>query len=157
MVYKSYTDDLRKAYWVEIDVAYPWQFRPGAVRASRSIPGNELRLEVIKLKNITIDVEGARLSLGKGSPLNVEVRILDEPVYDPALRPAPNELIDLVVKLKNHGIRNFSTTNIKVSSPLSENYKVETSEGEIAIGPIKCRLGDVLNFSVHDENIHNNE
>ena len=65
LVYKSYTDDLRTAYWLAIDILHPWENRPGAVRATRDLESNTLTLEVAKLRQVTVDLNDVGMSLGE--------------------------------------------------------------------------------------------
>lgn len=89
VVYKSYTDVDRRAYWVSIDISTPWENRPGAVRATRDESANSLRVELVRVARAEFDLELAGLSV-VGRSLRVEVSPLVDAVFDPALA-APGE------------------------------------------------------------------
>jgi endo-1,4-beta-xylanase len=92
VVYKSYMDIHRKAYWTVIDISTLWQNKPGAIRARRDPQANSLKIELARVTTATIDIQAAKLSLAPGRALTVRVSRLDEPVFDPALESADEPL-----------------------------------------------------------------
>lgn len=92
VVYKSYTDDLRKAYWVEIDISQPWRNQPGAIRAARDNESNRIDAELSFIDVATFDLTTAGLELDENTSLTVGIEPLVEPAYDPALDPTGEDL-----------------------------------------------------------------
>ena len=133
VVYKSYTDDLRKAYWLAIDILYPWENKPGAVRATRDIEKNSLTLEVAKLRQVTIDLDDAEISFDSSAPLRIDVGLLDEPTFDPALRPSPNEKLDLTIALKKRSLRGVQTRDLDLLQETSGKAGLAVQDGTILI------------------------
>lgn len=87
VVFKSYTDTHTAAYWVDLLVSTPWLDIPGAVRATRDVPGQALAVELVRADRVAFDLDRAGYDLASDPALSVSVDILHEPVYDPALAP----------------------------------------------------------------------
>lgn len=85
VVYKTYEDEHRGAFWAEILTAAPWSTQPAGVRATRDMANNEFVVELARAAEVRLDVAGAGLQLGATSPLAVVLAPLAEPVFDPAL------------------------------------------------------------------------
>lgn len=91
IVYKTYTDTHRDAYWLSLASATPWLDTPAAVRAHRDVAGNSLQLELARTATLTINADRAGLLVVPGLSLQVTLAELVEPVFDPALLPGPGE------------------------------------------------------------------
>lgn len=86
VVYKSYTDADRKAYWVEIDISTPWEDLPGAIRATRNSAANSLAAELARIDTATFDLTLAGLAVADTTPLTLTIEPLVEGTYDGALQ-----------------------------------------------------------------------
>lgn len=93
VVYKSYTDEHTRAFWVEMDISTPWLNKPGAVRVSRVNARNRLEAELVRVAEIAFDLGVAGLELRANRPLSLQVQPLVEPTFDPALVPDPGEVL----------------------------------------------------------------
>lgn len=85
--YKSYTDEHRKSHWIEIDIEFPWQAIPGAVKARRNSVNNTLRIQLSRIDIVTVDIDRIGLTIGTSAePLTVYVSPMNSDTYDPALK-----------------------------------------------------------------------
>jgi predicted esterase len=146
IVYKSYTDTDRSAYWAAIDITTPWQDTPGAIRATRSTGSNSLGMELSRVGTATIDLALAQLQLSPATPLGLSLQPLNEPVYDPALMDAVGPLAPTIV-LKG-SFSNAACVNVAPSagSPPAVSFTATT----VTIGPVSVTQPLTLAVSVFD-------
>ena len=89
VVYKTYTDRDRDAFWLSLDSATPWQDLPAGVRASRDSTTNAVTAELSRADALTIDLDLAGLTIA--APVTVTIDELSEAVFDPALTMGAGE------------------------------------------------------------------
>ena len=134
VVYKSYTDTHRRAYWAEIDISMPWQDVPGAIRATRHIASNRLDAELVRVSKATFDLARAGLRLAPGTNLTLTLQPLNEPVFDPALTASAETLAPtLVVKGNFAAVTRVIALRDGVALPASS---VTLNSNSIALGPL---------------------
>lgn len=85
VVFKTYEDQHRGAFWTELVSAQPWQDVPAAVRARRIVGANTFEVELARVAELQLDVDRAGLALGPETPLVIQLERLVEPAFDPAL------------------------------------------------------------------------
>ncbi|MBI3684220.1 MAG: prolyl oligopeptidase family serine peptidase [Acidobacteria bacterium] len=142
VVYKTYTDTHRKAYWTEIRITTPWQDVPGAVRAKRNRTTNSLDVELARAAAATFDLPLAGLRVGPEAPLTINLRRLVERVFDPALADSDEPLEpQLVLRGDFSAIRRV--TVLRDGAPLPSS-SVQLSERELAISRISAGAPTVL-------------
>lgn len=131
VVYKTYTDEHRRAYWVEIEISAPWTDTPGAVRARRDVSANALHVELARVARASIDLPEAGVALGLGRDLTISLEPLSEPFFDPALA-APGEPLapTLVLRAPLGGLDGVRV--LRDGSPLPAG-QVSLSPGEVTI------------------------
>ncbi|MCU0866132.1 MAG: Ig-like domain-containing protein [Planctomycetes bacterium] len=147
VVYKTYTDTHRDAYWLSLQSATPWLDTPAAVRAHRDAAANTLTLELVRAASLEIDVGRAGLLLAPGLPLAITLAPLVEPAYDPALLAGPGELQQPTLVLRG----DFSACDwIAVTRdgvPLDPALVTFVS-GEIRLGPLPIAAGPASTIAV---------
>jgi len=134
VVYKSYTDTHRKAYWAEMVISTPWQNVPGAIRATRDSAGNALQVELVRVDSVAFDLVRAGLTLTLEKPLTLTVGPLVEPAYDPALA-APDEPLTPKLILKGDFAEIESVMVERDGVPLAAEL-IELTETTLTIGPL---------------------
>lgn len=134
VVYKTYTDTHRRAYWADIEFTRPWQDVPGAIRAVRSIESNRLDVELVRVSKATFDLAQAGLKLARGTNLTMVLSPLVEPVFDPALA-APSETLAPTIVLKGEFSAASSVAVLRDGLPLAVSA-VTVSSSTISIGPL---------------------
>ena len=145
VVYKSFTPEYRKAYWVEIDIGTPWQDTPGAIRATRDSAVNMLSLELMRVATATIDLPLAGLSLAPAIPLTVNLGELNEAVYDPALLPTGEPLAPSLV-LRGDFSAFSGVIVLRDGTPVPSGL-VDFTNTAISIGPLTVDAPTVLTIS----------
>ncbi|MEW6507708.1 MAG: T9SS type A sorting domain-containing protein [Bacteroidota bacterium] len=134
VVYKSYTDKHRKAYWLELDITTPWTNKPGAIRTTRKPETNALEIELSRADTVTFDLARAALTISKAKPLTLTLKRLVEPIFDPALESGGETLNPTLVLSGAFS----SLTNVTVHAngvPLSQSLIKRTAD-KIGLGPI---------------------
>ena len=147
VVYKSYTDQHRRAYWTQISITDPWQDLPGAIRARRDSESNQLELELVRVAEAVIELAAAQLELSPKQALTVEIQPLNEPVYDPALI-ADGETTPIL------SLEGFSPVNavevLRDGMPVPQELVV-LEPGTLSIGPLTLSEPTVLEITVLDQ------
>jgi len=134
VVFKTFTDTHRKAYWLEVDITTPWQNIPGAIRATRNSADNALQVELVRVDSVAFDLALAGLELSDAQPLTITMEVLNEPVFDPALDATGETLAPTVVLRGDFSeIESISTT---VDGTALDTAKVELQQDAISLGPI---------------------
>ncbi len=144
VIYKTYTDQHRGAYWLELDITTPWLDSPGAVRAARDVVRNALEAELVRASAATFDIAAAGLRLTESDPLILEVMPLVEPVFDPAL-DAAGEPLDPVLVVRGDFAGLPPVTVFRDGSPLPDAL-VDQTPSEIGIGPVS--IGALTVFEI---------
>jgi pimeloyl-ACP methyl ester carboxylesterase len=147
IVYKTYTDTHRDAYWLSLLSATPWLDVPAAVRARRDLLGNALQLELVRAASLTIDVDRAGLLLAPGVTLALALDTLVEPVYDPALLPGPGETQQPTLVLRGDFGACDWVDVARDGVPLDPALVVFAAN-EIHIGPLPLAVGPTSTLSV---------
>ncbi|QGJ70535.1 Hypothetical protein PBC10988_22320 [Planctomycetales bacterium 10988] len=129
VVFKTYTDNVSKAYWLAIDIQRPWENLPGAVRAKLQSP-HKLAIEAARLTQISIDLDLAQLNLTSSQPLRIDVSILEEPCFDPALMPQKSDSQDLKIILKSE---TFSQSRLDDLTISGANGEIQYEDQKIII------------------------
>jgi len=142
VVYKTYTDSHRKAYWTEIDITTPRQNVPGAVRARRNRSVNSLEVELARVQTATFDLLLAGLHLAPETPLSITVKRLVEPVYAPTLASSDEPLEPRIV-LKGSFSQLSGVTVLRDGNALA-GLQVTVSASSITIGPLPVGNPTVL-------------
>jgi len=134
VVYKTYTDAHRRAYWAEIEITTPWQDVPGAIRATRHSESNRIDAELVRVNKATFDLARAGLRLAPGTNLVVTLQSLVERVFDPALA-APGETLAPTIVLKGDFTTAASVTALRdgVALPAAA---VTFNSTSITVGPL---------------------
>lgn len=142
VVFKTFTDTHRSAYWATIDIDQPWQDRPGAIRAVRDSVANQLSLELAHVRQVEIDLPRAQLAFGPGITLIVPIAPLDQPAFDPALA-VPGEPLapTLVLHGAFDGLTQVAATLDGV--PVDPGLLVWTEE-QLTVGPLDVGSGGTL-------------
>lgn len=135
IVYKSFTDGLRNAYWAAIDISKPWSGSPGAVRAKRILSENGLKVELARVAKATFDLERAGLALSADRPLRLLVAPLYESTFDPALH-SEGEPLEPVIVLKGRFDSIPGITVLKDGQALSTDL-IELRANTLTFGPIR--------------------
>lgn len=146
IVYKTYTDTHRRAYWAEIDISTPWLDTPGAIRATRDTGANRLDVELVRVSTATFDLGRAGLMFNSNTPLTVTVDQLNEPVFDPALGP-DGEMLESTLIITADFTDISSVTVLRDGVRLS-NDLVSLSPSAISIGPISIAGPSTLEITV---------
>ena len=134
VVYKSYTDEHKRAYWTEISIHNPWNEVPGGIRAARDINANSISVELSRVDTVGFDLGRAGLTLSATQPLLIIADSLIEPTFDPALM-APGEPLEPVFTLK----ADFSATNqviVLVNGDTLAASMINVTNEAVMIGPI---------------------
>jgi len=148
VVYKSYTDRHRCAYWAEIDITTPWQDLPGAIRVTRDVARNELSAELVRVGTATFDLARAGLRLEPATPLSIAVARLLEPAFDPALT-LPDTLAPTFV-LRGDFAR-VSSVRVQRDGVPDPAIAVAITPGEVRIGPVAFDLPGTLAVHVTEQ------
>ena len=85
VVFKTYTDQHRRAYWLELDSATPWRNLPAAARATPSPSTNALTIELARAARVGIDLARTGLRVAEDAPLTIDLQPLADSAYDPNL------------------------------------------------------------------------
>lgn len=131
VVYKTYTDTHRSAFWTEIDITTPWLDLPGAIRAERDSVANALELELVRVAVASIDLDQAGLSLV--SPLAIDLSELVESTYDPNL-VATGEALSPLLSLQSVSLPS-AVSVLRDGLPLAASLVNQTGSS-IEIGPL---------------------
>ncbi|MCI2430853.1 prolyl oligopeptidase family serine peptidase [Candidatus Acetothermia bacterium] len=134
VVYKSYTNTHRKAYWVELDITAPWTNKPGAIRATRKSETNSLEVELSRADTVTFDLVLAALTVSKAKPLTISLNKLVEPVFDSAL-DASGETLEPTLVLRGDFSALASVTALVNGAPLPQ-VVIKLTADKIMLGPI---------------------
>jgi len=145
IVYKTYTDTHRKAYWAEIAITTPWQNIPGAIRATRDSSTNALSAELVRVDSVFFDLDLAGLSLDASEPLTISMDVLNEPVFDPALQQ-DGETVEPTVVLRGDFTPISDITVTRDGATLSQSL-VALTANSIAIGPLSVSGFTTLSVS----------
>lgn len=133
VVYKSYTDTHRTAYWLSIDIDQPWTDMPGAVRATRFNDLNELEVEVAGVAKVSIDMEKADLVVNDQNDLVVSLNVLNESVYDPALLLDATQETHLWL---DGDFSSLASIAVEIDGEKISDENVSLTSTTIEIGPI---------------------
>lgn len=134
VIYKSYTSEHRRAYWTEIDIALPWQDMPGAIRAKRNNAANSLDVELSRVATASFDLSPAGLRLAADAPLTINLKLLNEAAFDPALIATDVPLEPKIVLKGNFaGLTNL--TVLRNGTPLAASLVTRT-DTTLTIGAI---------------------
>jgi hypothetical protein len=142
VVYKSFTDAHRRAYWTEIEITTPWQDLPGAVRATRDSAANRLTLELARVARVTIDLDRAELALAP-APLVIDLAPLAEPVFDPALAESAPGPVTLVLRGTTAGLLRAVVLRDGLVDP---GLSVLSAPGELRIQGVPRALPTTLSI-----------
>ncbi len=134
VVYKSYSDLMRRAYWLEIAITTPWQNRPGAIRAMRDSANNSLTVELVRVDSVFFDLEAAGVQLTAERPLSLTLNLLDEPAFDPALQP-DGESAAPVVALRDD-FSAVQSVSVLANGEALAPEKVSLKTDRLYLGPI---------------------
>ena len=134
VVYKTYTDDHSKAYWLDILSATPWSSIPAAVRAVRDPASNRYDIELVRAAQLTLDIDASSLTVNPNRDLVIDVRLLDEPTFDPALA-APGELLQPVIRLVGDFAGLDGVTATADGAPLASS-DISFATTAIDLGPV---------------------
>jgi len=138
ILYKTYEDQHRGAFWVELLSETPWLDRPAAVRAVRDGDANAVQLALVRARSATLDVEAAGLVLAPDAPLTIHLSELDPTGLDPALA-APGETLVPSLILTGDFADGLAGTGCAVvtrdGAPL-DSALVASSPSAIEIGPL---------------------
>jgi poly(3-hydroxybutyrate) depolymerase len=140
VVYKTYTDTHRDAYWLSLRPATPWLDVPAAVRAHRDPATNALQLELARAAELILDLDCADLLLAPGSPVTIGLTQLVEPVYDPALAMGPGEVQQPVLVLRGDFAACDWVTAERGGLPIPSSL-VSFAAGEVRVGPLPIAAG----------------
>jgi len=134
IVYKTYTDTHRRAYWAEIEIRNPWTDVPGAIVATRDQAANRLNVELARVNRASFDLPAALLTLSASKPLTVMIAPLDRSVFDPALR-AVGETLTPRIALKG-SFSSLATVSATLGGAPLDPSLITRSADEIVIGPL---------------------
>lgn len=135
IVYKTYTDTHRNAYWLSLDSSTAWQDIPAAVRAHRDPAANELSVEAVRAATVGIDIEQAELLLAPGAPLTINIAELLEPVFDPALQLMSGEQLEPTFELVGDFTAN-DWVEVTRDGVLLDPALLSQSAQNITVGPL---------------------
>lgn len=135
LVYKSYTDLHRQAYWVTIDIEFPWQNRPGAVRATRDREQNRVEIEVAGVTSVRVHLDLAGLRLEGSRPLAVKLVPLRERTFDPALTDMDSN--PPLLCILQGGFANPNQWSVRRDGQLLDDEAVRFGFEEVLLGPWK--------------------
>ena len=134
VVYKTYTDTHREAFWVGLDSATPWLAQPAAVRASRDAANNALVVEAVRASAVEIELDQAQLAVAPGPPLQLTLSKLVEPSFDPALDAAGEAQLTSLV-LDGVQAQGLTPAVLIDDTPAAPNAVVLAGD-ELRIGPL---------------------
>ncbi len=134
VVFKSYTDTHRKAYWTDILIDQPWMDVPGAIRAARNVPSNQIDAELVRVHHATFDLDLAGLTLSAAQDLTITLDVLDEPVFDPALAPGTDILTPTVTVTGDFTGLTWVTV-LRDGTPVPAQEVAWTTTG-VTVGPL---------------------
>lgn len=143
VVYKTYTDVHRRAYWLELDSSAPWSRSPAAVRAQRDVVTNLVAAELVRANNLTIDVATAELRIAANEPLRVTLAPLVEPTFDPALVDPSGTLVP-TLKLRGD-FSGFDWVRVLLGGTQWPGA-VTFSASEVVLGPVA--VGSAAAFEI---------
>lgn len=129
IVYKSYTDYNKRAYWAEISISHPWMYLPGAIRATRIDSLNQINVELVRVDTALFDLDKMGFDLINELTLNIQKLV--EPVFDPNLLDTQEELNPAIV-IRSTDLLDISVGDIQVlldDIPLSDDlYSISDNE-----------------------------
>lgn len=131
VVFKTYEDEHRRAYWLELETSAPWTDEPAAVRARRNVAANALDLEVVRARAVRIDLAAAGLDLSVEAPLGLTLAPLAEPTYDPALT-GPQGPLEVTLACPTDVVG----ATVTVAGVALGPDQVTLAGAELAIGPL---------------------
>ena len=134
VVFKTYENQHQESYWLELQTATPWLNRPAAVRARRDPPNNRIEAEFVRAAELRFDLVQSELALGATQPLTLELDVLDEPTYDPALSAAGEALVPMMI-LRGEFESIVGVTVVVDGQPFSPDL-LTVHPDEIRIGPL---------------------
>jgi poly(3-hydroxybutyrate) depolymerase len=146
IVYKTFTDTHRKAYWAEIEINAPWMDIPGAIRAKRNQITNSIDAEIVRIKTVTFDLARAGLQLTPSAPLNIFVSVLNEPVFDPALAGVVSADPKIVIRGDLSAIGSVTAVLNGVALP---SALVDLRPSMLTIGPVSITGLTLLEIRAH--------
>jgi pimeloyl-ACP methyl ester carboxylesterase len=145
VVFKTYTDTHKDAYWLSLESATPWLDVPAAVRAHRDPANNELTLELARAAKIVIATERAELLLAPQAALTLHLQALSESTYDPALQLAPGEAYATTIELRGDFTASQWFEVLLDGVPLAAALSTFDTE-HVTIGPLA--IGDPATLTV---------
>ncbi|QDV06749.1 hypothetical protein Poly30_22640 [Planctomycetes bacterium Poly30] len=133
IVFKTYEDEHRRAFWAELLTSAPWSAEPAAVRVTRDAAANALHAEVARAGEIGFDLDRAGLALTAQSPLSVVLAPLADSAYDPAL--------DVTAESSTPRVRLEVGPDVVGATAVLDGLvlapdMVSVSSGDVAIGPV---------------------
>jgi hypothetical protein len=143
LVYKTYTDTHRRAFWLELDSAAPWSRLPAAVRANRNVATNLVSAELVRASGLTLDLAAAGLRVAADEPLRLTLSPLVEPAFDPALVD-PTGILQPQVTLRGD-FSGFDWVRVLAGGAPSAGT-VNFSASAVTLGPLA--IGPVTAFEV---------
>lgn len=133
VVYKTYTDKHKSAYWAGLEITTPWQNKPGAIRARRDRKANNLTLELSRAARVTVDL--ARAGLTADKDLSVELARLVEPAYDPALMIKDDESQAPILTLRGDFTK-VRSLRVSVNGKQLAAKTIDRRNDSLSIGPV---------------------
>jgi hypothetical protein len=134
IVYKTYTDSHRRAFWLDLAISNPWSGDAGAVRASRDTTTNRIHLELARTDTITVDLALAQLRSPELDTLILTINRLVEPAFDPNLQTAAEPLAP-VIRLLGSLSNPSAIVVLENGSPLPAP-SVQSDPAATTIGPL---------------------
>lgn len=134
VVYKTYTDTHRRAYWLELGSAVPWTNLPSAVRASYDVPANRVTAEVVRAAELVVDTGAIGLRIATNEPLRFDLSRLAEPAFDPALHDPTGALSPTLVV--RGAFTGFDWVRVVQDGGSWTGAPVQFAPGEVRIGPL---------------------
>ena len=134
VVFKTYTDEHRGAYWAHLDIERPWEDAPGAIRATRNVANNAVHLELAYAKSVGIDLVRAGVTLAPKRPLRITLDRLAEPTFDPALLAGDAQFPTVQL---NGNFSDIYDVAVWLDGEPLPRHLVEMTDTTISIGPFK--------------------
>lgn len=143
VVYKTYDDEHRSAYWLELGSAVAWTGSPAAIRATREIAANRITAELARVSNVDFDLSAAGLALDIDHPLEIVVSPLDEATFDPELA-VDGETYETMLTVRGAAIQNLTVTRNGAALAVED---VVAGADFVEVGPVVVAAGTTLRLT----------
>ncbi len=143
VVFKTYDDEHRSAYWLELGSAVAWTGSPAAIRATRDVAANRITVELARVSNVDFDLLAAGLALDVDHPLEIIVSPLAEAAFDPDLA-VDGESYETMLTVRGAAVQNLAVTRNGAALAVED---VVAGADFVEVGPVLVAAGTTLRLT----------